>query len=95
MPKLKAGTYVPTAEEDAALTAAAMSDLDSRPFTDGEWAAAKPKARVGVRGLQRTPTKVLLSVRYSREVVDYFKATGDGWQARMDQVLREYIATHR
>jgi uncharacterized protein (DUF4415 family) len=95
MPKLKAGTYVPTASEDLELTAAAMSDPDNVPFTDAEWAEAKPKARLGVRGPQRTPTKVLLSVRYSREVVDYFKSTGDGWQGRMDQVLREYIATHR
>jgi uncharacterized protein (DUF4415 family) len=39
-------------------------------------------------------TKVLLSVRYSREVVDYFRATGEGWQARMDGALREYVAQH-
>ena len=35
--------------------------------------------------------KVLLSVRYSPEVVDYFRKTGEGWQSRMDAVLREYI----
>jgi len=39
--------------------------------------------------------KVLLSVRYSPEVVEYFRATGEGWQARMDEVLREYVAHHR
>jgi uncharacterized protein (DUF4415 family) len=39
--------------------------------------------------------KVLLSVRYSPEVVDYFRATGEGWQARMDEVLREYVERHR
>lgn len=38
--------------------------------------------------------KILLSVRYSREVVDYFRSTGDGWQARMDGVLREYVRRH-
>lgn len=38
--------------------------------------------------------KVLLSVRYSREVVDYFRSTGAGWQARMDGVLREYVRRH-
>ena len=38
--------------------------------------------------------KVLLSVRYSREVVDFFRATGDGWQSRMDGVLKEYVAQH-
>lgn len=39
-------------------------------------------------------TKVLLSVRYSREVVDFFRATGDGWQSRMDGALKEYVARH-
>jgi len=26
------------------------------------------------------------------DVLAYFRATGPGWQARMDQALREYIA---
>lgn len=38
--------------------------------------------------------KILLSVRYSPEVIAYFKATGEGWQVRMDTALREYIASH-
>jgi putative transcriptional regulator len=37
MPKLKPGHISPTPEEDAAITAAAMSDPDARPFTDEEW----------------------------------------------------------
>jgi BrnA antitoxin of type II toxin-antitoxin system len=44
-----------------------------------------------VRGRQKAPTKVLLSVRYSPQVVDYFRATGEGWQARMDEALKEWI----
>lgn len=39
-------------------------------------------------------SKVLLSVRYSPEVVAYFRATGEGWQARMDGVLKDYVAQH-
>jgi uncharacterized protein (DUF4415 family) len=35
--------------------------------------------------------KLLVSVRYSQEVVEYFKSTGDGWQSRMDGVLRKYV----
>lgn len=49
----------------------------------------------GQRGSGKKPRKVLLSVRYSAEVVDYFKATGEGWQVRMDEVLRDYVAQHR
>ncbi|TNY25192.1 hypothetical protein BV497_15195 [Fulvimonas soli] len=33
-------------------------------------------------------------VRYSPEVLTYFKSTGEGWQARMDQVLRDYVQRH-
>ena len=36
--------------------------------------------------------KVLVSTRYSPEVVDFFKASGQGWQSRMDAVLRQYVA---
>lgn len=39
-------------------------------------------------------SKVQISVRYSPEVVDYFRSTGTGWQARMDGVLKEYVAQH-
>ncbi|QQZ30960.1 BrnA antitoxin family protein [Thiothrix subterranea] len=33
--------------------------------------------------------------RYSAEVVEFFKASGDGWQTRMDAVLREYVTQHK
>ncbi|TAN53898.1 MAG: hypothetical protein EPN21_00350, partial [Methylococcaceae bacterium] len=35
--------------------------------------------------------KQLLSVRYSPEVIGYFRATGPGWQSRMDEALKEWI----
>jgi uncharacterized protein (DUF4415 family) len=38
--------------------------------------------------------KVLLSVRYSPEVVEYFRATGAGWQTRMDEALKEWLKEH-
>lgn len=37
MPKLKPKTVIPTPEEDAIITAAAMDDPDVRLFTDEEW----------------------------------------------------------
>jgi uncharacterized protein (DUF4415 family) len=33
-------------------------------------------------------------VRYSPEVLEYFKSTGEGWQSRMDGVLRNYVTRH-
>lgn len=38
--------------------------------------------------------KERITIRLSREVVDTFRASGEGWQTRVDAALREYIATH-
>lgn len=82
---------MPTVEEDAAITAAALSDPDAQPLTDAQLGAMVPMKTL--RGRPRTDNpKRLVSVRYSPEVITYFKSTGDGWQARMDGVLREYVA---
>ena len=51
--------------------------------------------RPGQRGPGRKPRKVLLSVRYSPEVVEYFQSTGKGWQTRMDEALKEWVHSHR
>lgn len=51
--------------------------------------------RPGQRGPGRKAKKVLLSVRYSPEVVDYFKSTGEGWQKRMDEALKDWVASRR
>lgn len=43
------------------------------------------------RGPQKAPTKELISLRVSRDVIGRFRATGEGWQTRMDEALREWI----
>ena len=84
---------MPTAEEDKAITAAASSDPDALPLTPKQL-----KAMVPIRALRGRPKsenkKLLVSVRYSPEVVAYFKSTGEGWQSRMDVVLRKYVTRH-
>lgn len=47
--------------------------------------------RRGKRGPQKAPTKTLVSLRLSPEVIDHFKATGRGWQTRIDSTLVEAI----
>ncbi len=47
--------------------------------------------RRGKRGPQKAPTKKLVSLRLSAEVVDHFKSSGRGWQTRIDGTLREAI----
>lgn len=56
--------------------------------------AVLPKRKRGERGSQKEPKKVSVTVRYSPEVVKYFKSTGEGWQTRIDQVLMGYIKKH-
>ena len=84
---------MPTAAEDKAITAAAKSDPDAQPLTPKQL-----KAMVPIRAVRGRPKsenkKLLVSVRYSPEVVAYFKSTGEGWQSRMDGVLRQYVARH-
>lgn len=47
--------------------------------------------RRGKRGPQKAPTKKLVSLRLSPEVIDYFKAAGPGWQTRIDSALLDSI----
>jgi uncharacterized protein (DUF4415 family) len=89
----KRSVRFPTPEEDAAIVAAAKADPDAQPLTDKQLEAMVPMQ--AVRGRPKSASKKqLLSVRYSPEVIEFFKSTGEGWQARMDLVLREYVARH-
>ena len=81
---------MPSIKEDRVITAAAKADHDAQPLTP-----AQLKAMIPIQALRGRPKsenrKLLVSVRYSPEVVAYFKSTGEGWQSRMDGVLREYV----
>ena len=83
---------VPTIEEDRKITAAARSDPDAQPLKPGQLKAMVPLRTVLGRPRSLNP-KLLVSVRYSPEVLDYFKSTGAGWQSRMDGVLKEYVSS--
>jgi uncharacterized protein (DUF4415 family) len=81
---------MPTVEEDKLILAAAKGDPDAQPLTDKQLKEMAPLRKV--LGRPRSERrKVLLSVRYSPEVIAFFKSTGEGWQSRMDGVLREYV----
>ena len=82
---------MPSPKEDKAIIASAKADPDAQPLTPKQL-----KAMVPLRGLRGRPksanAKQLVSVRYSPEVLAFFKATGEGWQTRMDGVLRQYVS---
>ena len=39
-------------------------------------------------------TKERITIRLSPEVVQRFRATGDGWQTRIDAALKDWLKTH-
>jgi len=76
------------------------SDPDAPEATDEQLAQAKPfgeafpaladamRKNVGGRPKSENP-KVAVSLRLDQEIVARFKATGPGWQTRMNEALRE------
>lgn len=64
------------------------ADDDDRPASDLELASAR-------RGRPRVVApKLQLTLRLDRDVVAAFRSTGAGWQSRMNDALRDWIAAH-
>jgi|ERR1700733_7744307 uncharacterized protein (DUF4415 family) len=70
---------------------------DNPELTKSDFARARPFSEVFPdlsaslrkgRGPNKAPTKKLVSLRLSPEVVEHFKSTGEGWQSRIDETLR-------
>ena len=79
--------------KDRALTAAEEKKMANAVVVKGGgYAAVRAARQRGERGPQVTPTKQLVSVRYSPEVLQYFKGTGTGWQTRMNEALLEWVS---
>jgi len=77
-----------TVEELA--TAKTGRTVFSEEFIDGM--ADERKKRRG-RGPQKAPTKRLVTIRLSPEVVAFFRKKGPGWQRRIDDTLKNYLAS--
>lgn len=52
---------------------------------------ASLRRKVGARGPQKQPTKERITIRLSRSVVQSFRATGEGWQTRVDIALQNWL----
>jgi uncharacterized protein (DUF4415 family) len=77
---------------------------DNPELTKSDFARARPFSEVFPdlsaslrkgRGPNKAPTKKLVSLRLSPEVVEHFKSTGEGWQSRIDDTLREAVKRKR
>ena len=85
-----------SAAEEARIQAGIAADPDNPEWSEEDFKRAKTFAKVFPalvesrrgRGPQKEPTKVAVSLRLTREVVERFKAGGPGWQTRMDEALK-------
>jgi len=100
--------YLPTPDEDAKINAGIAADDDAHEL-DSEWfAKAKPARDVFTpetyaalvamkrpRGRPKAETpKVFTALRLDADVLEAFKASGKGWQTRMNAALRQFISEH-
>ena len=45
----------------------------------------------GMRGAQKAPPKERIGLRLDADVVAHFRATGAGWQARVNDILKQHM----
>ncbi|RKE83740.1 uncharacterized protein (DUF4415 family) [Rhizobium sp. AG855] len=73
-------------------------DPENPEWTAADFARARPASELPeelraffpkTRGIQKAPTKIPISLRLSAEVVEHFRATGPGWQGRIDEILKK------
>ena len=90
-----------TDAEEAEIQAMIASDPDNPEMTEEELKELRPFREVFPelaaaidrklgRPKAETPKKAI-SLRLDQEVIDRFKATGDGWQSRMNEALRKAV----
>jgi uncharacterized protein (DUF4415 family) len=90
-----------TSKKRRGFTAKDLKEVSDSPgFTKADFAKAKPFSEVFPdlaasirrgRGPNKAPTKELVSIRLSRNVIEHFKKGGDGWQTRIDETLQKAV----
>jgi uncharacterized protein (DUF4415 family) len=102
--KLKA----PTRTEDEQINRGIAGDPDTFEASDEDFARARPardvlpravyeeaiKRRRGQRGPQKSPVKKAITLRIDPDILARYKATGPGWQSRMNEALRRSLQPH-
>jgi uncharacterized protein (DUF4415 family) len=46
------------------------------------------------RGAQKTPVKVPTTIRFDADILAALKASGKGWQTRVNEAVREWLKAH-
>ncbi len=80
-----------------------LVDDENPEWTDEMFAQAKPASKFPeLQGLLKSNRgrpkvdnpKKTISIRLSNDTLAYFKATGKGWQTRIDEILTKYAVSH-
>jgi uncharacterized protein (DUF4415 family) len=87
-----------------------MNKKTKNDLDDFEWTAAEIKASKKInslpkslqaklasrksRGPQIAQTKIPTTIRLSSDVIESFKATGAGWQTKIDLALKQWLEEH-
>jgi uncharacterized protein (DUF4415 family) len=69
--------------------------LSSSLVSVGALVASAPMFQRRGRGPQKAPRKVSTTIRIDADVLDKFRATGKGWQSRINAVLVKYAPRRR
>lgn len=101
---------MPNAVDDAAINAGITADPDSPEWMPADFARAEAAARVLPRLFSKetaaqmlkpkrgrplsTSPKVHVNIRLDAAIVEQFRATGRGWQTRLNAALKEWLKTH-
>ncbi|MCL2020825.1 MAG: BrnA antitoxin family protein [Betaproteobacteria bacterium] len=101
---------LPSQEEEAAIQAGIDADPDNPEWTEEDFRRARPAREVlppdlyaaliamnrkaGVRGPGQKPTKVQTAIRFDPDVLAALKSTGRGWQTRVNDVMKAWVAEH-
>lgn len=81
---------IPGLEENAAIKAGIDADADTYELSDQEFKQLRRPGRPPA-----AVTKERITIRLSPEVVGSFRATGAGWQTRINNALRDWLREHR
>lgn len=70
-----------------------LSEVDPALFKP--FSALPESLQAKLRGRPKAAvTKERITIRLSPDVVQSFRATGDGWQTRVDAALRDWLKSH-
>lgn len=97
---------LPTPEEEAAINAGIAADPDNPEWMDEDFARALPAREffspetyaalcaMRKRGPKTKPLKVPTTIRFDADVLAALKASGKGWQTRVNEAVREWLKSH-